>query len=269
MTMDGTSFESNNANKFEIGDYCCSYTRNQNGSIDDESTDEEPEDYAPDPREYYSHFYLESERLSTFHDWPHWANVTKEDSAKNGFMYLHVSDRVQCVFCRACLASFRPGDIVADEHRKYCPECPFAFGYECGNIPIPSSRIVQQPAQTVQELNAKNRARTVPKSHTITHVSSVVSNIGDEDVTSVPKYADWADELTRLRSYRGWPAQVRQTPQALAAAGFLYIGHGDRCKCFWCGGELYGWNPDDDPLVEHAKWFSQCGFVRQQNVVKY
>ncbi|KAH3857098.1 hypothetical protein DPMN_099697 [Dreissena polymorpha] len=161
--MDGASFESSNANKFEIGDYCCSYTRNQNGSIDDESTDEEPEDYAPDPREYYSHFYLESERLSTFHDWPHWANVTKEDSAKNGFMYLHVSDRVQCVFCRACLASFRPGDIVADEHRKYCPECPFAFGYECGNIPIPSSRIVQQPAQTVQELNTKKQGKNCAK----------------------------------------------------------------------------------------------------------
>ncbi|KAH3739597.1 hypothetical protein DPMN_046251 [Dreissena polymorpha] len=37
---------------------------------DDNSDDEEPEDYSPDPRDYYSHFYRESERLSTFHDWP-------------------------------------------------------------------------------------------------------------------------------------------------------------------------------------------------------
>jgi hypothetical protein len=254
--MDETGLGLSNAIDFKSWDYTSSYTRHQNGMMDDESTDdEEAEDYAPDPREYYSHFYSESERLLTFQDWPHWANVTKEDLAKNGFMYLHVSDRVQCVFCRACLASFSLGDVVANEHRKYCPECPFAFGYECGNIPIPSANKVQQQTQTVQSHNARNRAM-------ITSVSSVVSNLGTEEVITEPKYRDWADELTRLRSYRGWPAQVRQTPRALAAAGLLYTGNGDRCKCFWCGGELYGWNPDDDPWVEHEKWFPHCGFLR-------
>ncbi|KAH3739600.1 death-associated inhibitor of apoptosis 1-like isoform X1 [Dreissena polymorpha] len=266
---------------------------------DDSSEDEEPEDYAPDPREYYSHFYRESERLTTFHDWPQWANVTKEDLAKNGFMYLHVSDRVQCVFCRASLGSFGPGDIVADEHRKYCPECPFAFGYECGNIPIPSANRVQQPTQTVQSLNARNRARpvasgnfahfsnraglvqpiltpsrsanatAVQQSHSVISLSTADSNQGAAAVITEPKYRDWADEHTRLRSYRGWPAQMRQTPRDLAAAGLLYMGQGDRCKCYWCGGELHGWEPDDDPWVEHAKWFPQCGFVRQQKGVEY
>ncbi|KAH3739543.1 hypothetical protein DPMN_046197 [Dreissena polymorpha] len=83
-------------------------------------------------------------------------------------------------------------------------------------------------------------------------------------VITEPKYRDWADEHTRLRSYRGWPAQLRQTPRDLAAAGLLYMGQGDRCKCYWCGGELYDWDPEDLPWVEHAKWFQQCGFVRQQ-----
>ncbi|XP_052238247.1 E3 ubiquitin-protein ligase XIAP-like isoform X2 [Dreissena polymorpha] len=91
----------------------------------------------------------------------------------------------------------------------------------------------------------------------------------DSSEDEEPKYRDWADEHTRLRSYRGWPAQMRQTPRDLAAAGLLYMGQGDRCKCYWCGGELHGWEPDDDPWVEHAKWFPQCGFVRQQKGVEY
>ncbi|XP_052238229.1 baculoviral IAP repeat-containing protein 7-A-like isoform X2 [Dreissena polymorpha] len=262
--------------------------------IDDEITDDVvAEDYAPDPRDYYSHFYRESERLSTFHDWPPWAHVTMEELAQNGFMYLHVSDRVQCVFCRACLASFEPGDVVANEHRKYCPECPFAFGYECGNIPIPSASRIQQTARqtTLKEIDSRRptaagnfaflsppfssfrttsvSTRTanpiaLPQSHSVTALSSVDPNQGAAAVITEPKYRDWADEHTRLRSYRGWPAQLRQTPRDLAAAGLLYMGQGDRCKCYWCGGELYDWDPEDLPWVEHAKWFQQCGFVRQQ-----
>ncbi|KAH3739603.1 baculoviral IAP repeat-containing protein 7-B-like [Dreissena polymorpha] len=250
--------------------------------------DEEPEDYAPDPRDYYSHFYRESERLETFHDWPPWAHVNKNELAKNGFMYLHVSDRVQCVFCRASLGSFKAGDVVANEHRKYCPECPFAFGYECGNIPIPSSSRVQQATQNVQSLIVTDRARpaaaghfahhspnravnaiAVPQSHSETSILSSESIQEAAAVITEPKYRDWADEHTRLRSYRGWPAQMRQTPRDLAAAGLLYMGQGDRCKCYWCGGELHGWEPDDDPWVEHAKWFPQCGFVRQKKGVEY
>ena len=41
-------------------------------------------------------------------------------------------------------------------------------------------------------------------------------------------------------------------------------GNGDRCKCFHCGGELYDWEPEDDPFEEHAKWFPQCGYLRQK-----
>ncbi|XP_052238237.1 baculoviral IAP repeat-containing protein 7-B-like isoform X2 [Dreissena polymorpha] len=262
--------------------------------MDDENTDDElAEDYAPDPRDYYSHFYRESERLSTFHDWPHWANVTKEELAKNGFMCLHVSDRVQCVFCRASLANFKPGDVVANVHRKYCPECPFAFGYECGNIPIPSASRAQQTTK-VKTLNGTNNRGTTaagnfaysfpqssiiltnsiptrngnpiasPQSHSVTSLTSIASNQRTAAFITEPKYRDWTDEHTRLRSYRGWPAQMRQTPRDLAAAGLLYMGHGDRCKCYYCGGELYDWDPEDIPWVEHAKWFPQCGFVRKQ-----
>ncbi|KAH3739580.1 hypothetical protein DPMN_046234 [Dreissena polymorpha] len=195
-------------------------------------------------------------------------------------------------------SSFKPGVVVANEHRKYCPECPFALGYECGNIPISSGTRVSQTT-SVNALNRTNRVRTiaagnfaysslssdriqtastlnradtavvVPELQSVAILSSIDSNQGAASSITEPKYRDWADEHTRLLSYRGWPAHVRQTPKDLAAAGLMYMGQADRCKCYWCGGELHGWEPNDIPLVEHAKWFPQCGFVRQQKGVEY
>lgn len=81
---------------------------------------------------------------------------------------------------------------------------------------------------------------------------------------NAPMYPEKEDERTRLRSYRRWPTHLVQTPQALAQAGLFYIGDGDQCKCFWCGGILSNWQPNDVPWVEHARLFPQCGFVRQQ-----
>ncbi|KAH3739598.1 hypothetical protein DPMN_046252 [Dreissena polymorpha] len=123
------------------------------------------------------------------------------------------------------------------------------------------------PSSTVQTTSIPTRTTNpiaLPQSHSVTALSSIDPNQGAAAVITEPKYRDWADEHTRLRSYNEWPAQMRQTPQDLAAAGLLYMGQGDRCKCYWCGGELHDWDPEDLPWVEHAKWFSQCGFVRQQ-----
>ncbi|XP_052238222.1 E3 ubiquitin-protein ligase XIAP-like isoform X1 [Dreissena polymorpha] len=263
------------------------------------------EDYAPNPQDFYSQYFNERERLSTFHDWPEGANVTKEDLAKNGFIYLHVSDRVQCVFCRACLGEWSQGDIVANEHRKYCPECPLAFGYECGNIPLPASSRPQSTQQSQQRsyntsittvkipvlaptVAAGQFARVTHPNPTDAHAypasgqrqafderqifrsalqpprTAETSSLGSAVVITEPKHPDWEDQNTRLRSFNGWPAQMSQTPRDLSAAGLLYMGKGDYCTCFWCGGQLYDWEPNDVPWVEHAKWFPQCGFVRQQ-----
>ena len=93
------------------------------------------EDIAPQPHPYEGYRY-EHKRLETFNDWPSNAAVNRNDLARNGFIYLHIKDRVQCVFCRGILSSWEQGDVIEDEHRKHCPECPYAFGYECGNIPL-------------------------------------------------------------------------------------------------------------------------------------
>ena len=40
------------------------------------------------------------------------------------------------------------------------------------------------------------------------------------------------------------------------------LGRGDHVLCFYCDGGLKGWEPQDDPFEEHAKWFGDCAFVQ-------
>lgn len=35
----------------------------------------------------------------------------------------------------------------------------------------------------------------------------------------------------------------------------VYAGERDGVVCFKCGGRLKTWQPDDDPWVEHAKFY--------------
>ena len=34
-------------------------------------------------------------------------------------------------------------------------------------------------------------------------------------------------------------------------------------KCFFCDGGLCNWEAHDDPWTEHARWFPECGFLKQ------
>ena len=79
-------------------------------------------------------------------------------------------------------------------------------------------------------------------------------------LTTGAKYPQWACPKLRLRSYIGW--YKSQLPLELANSGFVFMNAADRVKCYYCGVELYEWDEEDDPWVEHAKWFPTCNYVR-------
>ena len=55
---------------------------------------------------------------------------------------------------------------------------------------------------------------------------------------------------------------LAQQPFDLAKAGFYYYGCKDQVKCFSCNGGLRNWDPMDEPIWEHARWFPKCAYVR-------
>ncbi|KAL5018677.1 hypothetical protein ScPMuIL_004399 [Solemya velum] len=78
-----------------------------------------------------------------------------------------------------------------------------------------------------------------------------------------PKYSRYAVLAARISSFENWPVYREITPQCLAQAGFFYVGFGDNVKCFFCGGGLRDWEPQDIPWVEHARWYPRCAFLVQ------
>ncbi|KAK2587174.1 hypothetical protein KPH14_002923 [Odynerus spinipes] len=69
-------------------------------------------------------------------------------------------------------------------------------------------------------------------------------------------------ESARLRSFENWPVSYIE-PEKLAAAGFYYLGEGDKVRCFECGIEICQWVEGDDPEEDHKRWSDRCRFIRK------
>lgn len=77
-----------------------------------------------------------------------------------------------------------------------------------------------------------------------------------------PKFKQYADVKARYRTFNNWPRTSKQKPKSLAQAGLFYMDNADHCKCFQCGGILRDWEDEDDPVVEHEKWFPDCPYIQ-------
>lgn len=108
----------------------CKLTHNMES--EDLINEEDDDAYDPDP--FYRQFFSESARLETYRDWK--SVISQEELAKNGFIYQHTGDRVQCVFCRKCFSDWKPEDRIPNVHYRFSPECPFAAGFETRNVPL-------------------------------------------------------------------------------------------------------------------------------------
>ncbi|XP_070190664.1 baculoviral IAP repeat-containing protein 7-B-like [Littorina saxatilis] len=238
-------------------------------------------------------FYKSEEnRLKTFRDWGYQEIVRKEDLARNGFMYTGSGDKVRCVYCNGMLRQWDRGDVVEVEHRRNYPDCPFILEENgVGNVPFhpTTNGYNHTEASYVPEVRSTTSARR-DQGHDIDpiedrcgahrsqpaytnghHVSDAVSGAnnstgedesGERCYSTSPRNPRMAVEPSRLATFDGWPAQMKQKPKELAQAGLYYTGDGDKVKCFHCDVLLYNWDPEDDPFVEHARWFPDCEYIR-------
>ncbi|KAH9504926.1 hypothetical protein Btru_061081 [Bulinus truncatus] len=74
----------------------------------------------------YPAYLTFSKRLESFSNWPATNNIFQPiDLAKNGFFYAGYSDCVRCYQCGLGLKSWKPGDDIVTEHKRFRPNCPF------------------------------------------------------------------------------------------------------------------------------------------------
>ncbi|CAF4731992.1 unnamed protein product, partial [Rotaria socialis] len=67
----------------------------------------------------------------------------------------------------------------------------------------------------------------------------------------------------RHASYATWPIEDLPPVDDLVRAGFFYTGTKSIVTCFYCNGSLQNWGPNDNPMIEHARWFPHCAYARQ------
>lgn len=76
-----------------------------------------------------------------------------------------------------------------------------------------------------------------------------------------PYYNQYCTEITRLNSFESWPKGMTQKPADMADAGFFYTKQSDQVICYFCGGGMKDWSPNDIPWEEHARFFQSCPYV--------
>lgn len=241
----------------------------------------------------YTDYRYEIARLDSFGDWPV-SFVDPKKLAAAGFFYTKKGDGVRCFACLIILSGWVDGDDPMVEHQRWSGRCRFVRKIPCGNVPIGAdpSTIPKTPSKHFDTCglygvrymphsgpdNDLQMDRTVESSVrsemdndieiTVFWDSDTNANftakLGDVLGSKQPTYASYE---RRLRSFATWPDTISQDKKELAAAGFFYLSGlfspSDQTMCFYCGGCLKNWEPEDDPVEEHVKWFRTCKFIQK------
>jgi hypothetical protein len=85
----------------------------------------------------------------------------------------------------------------------------------------------------------------------------------NEIVLTATCHPCYADLSKRHASFATWPNRNLPSVDDLIRAGFFYTGTGIVVTCFYCNGSLENWHPDDNPLVEHTRWFPSCAYAKK------
>lgn len=179
-----------------------------------------------------SNLKCEACRMGTFKNWPV-QHLTPSQMAKVGFYYIGRGDEVRCAFCKVEMMSWDLDDDPEEEHARWAPHC-----------------------RRVKKLRNGGSACDPDSSNYNKNNYCIPS--------STPRYPWLSSRDARILSFtnnRACPQMLVNMRYALADAGFFYIGRGDQTQCFYCGGIMKYWSPNDIPWNDHAMWFQSCPYV--------
>ncbi|WAR09103.1 PIAP-like protein [Mya arenaria] len=206
----------------------------------------------PRPRSRYPAYEDGSVRQRSYASWSRQL-PTPTSLTMAGFFFTGKDDLVRCFECGIGLKDFSDGDDPLREHTRNAPTCRFIVRYfgNQSNIDSYISRMEDPDA-----IRRRGLTRFL-----------------DQKGTSVTRYdvrnESFRSMASRLSSYKAWPASAVQRPYQLAEAGLFYTGREDHVRCFACDGGLRRWDPEDDPWIEHCKWFPACPYARGQKGDEY
>ncbi|CAF2697414.1 unnamed protein product [Rotaria sp. Silwood2] len=172
--------------------------------------------------------FIQTARLRSYSNWPHFIPSGKIMSS-NGWFYCNVNDRVICIYCKKICHKWTNTDDPYEVHARLAPECPFVL--------------------SITSSSSSNKAPPL-----ITH------NLSEK---FQPRHTTMCEINQREKSFDNntW-TQTSPSVNDLIKAGFFYSGIGNTVTCFYCGGSLHKWGTNDNPKIEHARWFPNCLYAK-------
>ena len=171
---------------------------------------------------------LESTRQARINSLSHWPHQSPRSQlmADAGWFSCNVSDRVICIYCNTICQQWSRKDDPIEVHIRLNPKCPFAIHL--------SSRTYSR--QTINDnlpfkLDPIHSGMSEPSRREATFTSS-----------------NWTNESPSIES--------------LVRAGFFCSSVSNTVTCFYCNGSLHKWSANDNPMIEHARWFPQCRYAK-------
>ena len=183
-------------------------------------------------------------RKRTFSHWPHRTTPSKTQMIDAGFFNCNVGDRVICIYCNLICQQWTPHtDDPCEVHMTLSPNCIYV-----------KSKLLRQDSGSIIIVNET--------------LSSATSNNAEqvrcnELVHTVACHPGYSELPKRTASFVTWPAENLPSVDELVRAGFFYTGTKNIVTCFYCNGSLQNWGPNDNPTIEHARWFPHCAYAKQ------
>ena len=190
---------------------------------------------------------LKQIRKRTFSHWPQRVSPSSTQMIEAGFFSCNVGDRVICLYCNIVCQQWLPNtDDPYEIHKILSPKCPYI--------------IAQQKRQQAASIliinefspNEQTSATTTTdpfRSHAIVYTAAC-----HPAFIEIPR---------RHASFSTWPQENSPSVEDLVRAGFFYTGAKTIVTCFYCNGSLQNWGANDNPAIEHARWFPNCAYAKQ------
>ncbi|CAF2899291.1 unnamed protein product [Rotaria sp. Silwood2] len=193
---------------------------------------------------------LKQIRRRTFSHWLDETIPTKKQMITAGFFHCNVGDRVICLYCNIiCQQWIGSIDDPVEVHKTLSPKCSYVLSM----LTQPKS----SPISIVNEISADNSGNQATSLNNINQVRF------DQIVHTSPYHIDYASIPCRQATFKTWTNESSPSVDDLVKAGFFFTGINNIVRCFYCNGSLQNWSGNDNPLIEHIRWFPHCTYAKQ------
>ncbi|CAF5022755.1 unnamed protein product, partial [Rotaria magnacalcarata] len=194
---------------------------------------------------------IQQVRRRSFSHWSHRTIPSSAQMIEAGFFNCNVGDRVICIYCNLISQQWTPHtDDPCDVHKTLAPNCIYV-----------KAKLIRPAASSIIIVNENATVNTSDiRSGTASNLGPLRSNDIVFTASCNPAYSEIPK---RHASYATWPVEDLPPVDDLVRAGFFYTGTKTIVTCFYCNGSLQNWGPNDNPMIEHARWFPHCAYARQ------